>query len=907
MSDNPERICFKGLSKDKMINADLNACLTDENNNTEETDSIIKCTYCATEHRILSFNELKRGDHICLAGEKLKFNLSNKQYALYKHHALIKSVCPIDMDGSGLSAMITMIHFIWTPFSKTIKIRETREIKNLYNDEIYKYIYRYPTHSPEMILSKAEKLLAESEEINYSPLSYNCEHMVRWCVVGTTQCLQVDDLVRNIIQWAHEVGGFIGKLARAIAKCHQILREILRATNVVLDDVAHLAGNAAVITLCCMTLMYLLCCIYRTFKYYKEFQKKHICKKCFLKKKWQIWFTFCAFVISNLGGFGLLQMATTTWLASLFFSGSVIMSAASMYLAQNVYSWFKSPFSGLEIQIDKLTELKRGDVITFYHWGLKHDGVVSNVEINSCDNKGKLRIVHYSWPSLISWRIIVEEEIEINLAKDKVLRHDYSGYTVYDPDEVIRRAKMRIGETKFAVFSNRSSHFCFWAKVNETPNDQDLNNKHNLSIHLQYERPFSRNQGDLKLLQVYIDHRRGKLISTSINEKRQVRIRTEIKPGDVIEFKFHYGLLHKAICTAIWSSTSPSKVQLTIVHYGSSYTVVEETIPFDLKRDELNVYSYHPLHRFEKKDVIRRARAKVNEQNYCIIGRCASHFADSIISRGKDFVITSLEEIQLGDVIIYSYWGLWHEAVVIKKAEGHFEIVHYGLQSILATREIIKEELKIDLTKQVIQKKGFNGYYTYPNEVTIDRAMSRIGEQRFSFFGNRSFEFVHWCKVVQTPSVYSLKYIGNGNDDSTTIRKVVIIPHTGEVHTEFFHKNWIQHWEDLTIGTILHLKGTYGILVSLDQKTNTIGLCFSSSVGRVRFRRFHIDLKKSKECIWMYWCNPCKCHSPEETIDRALNRKMYRIPDDATAWEFCKLCVIKDEDEIQTGKYRLLF
>lgn len=813
--------------------------------------------------------------------------------------------------------MITMIHFICTPFSKSLKIRETREIKNLYNDEINKYIYRYPTHSPEMIISRAMQLLAESEQKNYSFFCYNCEHVVRWCVVGTSQCLQIDDVVRRIIQWAHEFGGILGKLARAIEKCPQILREMLNATNVALDDVAHLAGEntknadiytkAAAVILGFMTFIYLLCCIYRTYKYYKEFQKKHICQKCFLKKKWEIWFTFSAYVISNLGGFGLLHLTTTKWLKRLFFSGSVIMSAVSMYLAQNAYTWFKSPFSGLEVQIKKLTELKRSDVITFYYRGLKHDGIVSNVEINSGDNKDRLSIVHYSWPSLISGRKIVEEEIEINLTKNKVLRHDYSGYTVYHPDEVIRRARMRIGESKFAVFSNRSSHFCFWAKVNETPKDCDLVIKHDITCQLQYDRPFSRNQGDLKLPQVYIDHRRGKLITTNIYEKRHVRIRTEIEPGDVIEFKFHCGLLHKAICTAIKSSTFPSKVQLTIVHYGSSYTVVEETRSFDLNRDTINVYLYHPLHRFERKDVIRRARAKVNEQNYCIIGRSASHFADSIISRGKDYVITSLEDVQPGDVIIYSYWGLWHEAVVIKKPIGHFEIVHYGLQSILATREIIKEGLKIDVTKQVIQKKGFNGYYTYPNEVTVARAMSRIGEQRFSCFGNRSFEFVHWCKVVQMPSVYSLKYIGNGNNDSKTIRKVVIIPQTGEVHTEFFHKNWIQHWEDLTIGTILHLQSTYGILVSLDQKSNTIGICYSSSKGRVRLRRFHIDLKKSKECIWMYWCNPRKCHSPEETIDRALNRKMYKIPDDATAWEFCKRCVIKDEDDMRTGIYRLLF
>ncbi|VDI59166.1 Hypothetical predicted protein [Mytilus galloprovincialis] len=893
MSDKPDR-----LSDDPEKNATLKACLTDKNNNeTGETDLNIKCTYCAKEQRILSFHELKPGDHISLAGEKLKFNLFKKQHAFYKHHALIKSVHPLNRDGS--SAILRMIHFIWTPFSKSIKIRVTREIKNLYNDEIYKHIYRYPTHCPETIIKRAEKLLSDSEKKPYSVLSFNCEHMVHWCVNGTTKSLQVDNLIKQIIQWAHEAGGAIGKLARAIAKCRELLIEILRATSVALDDLAQLAGKAqkakhvsfaAAVTLGCMTLLYLLCCIYRTFNYYQEFQMKHICQKCYSKKKWEIWLTFCAYVFSNLGGFGLLHLANTKWLAVLFCSGSVILSAVSMYLAQNVYAWFKSPFSGLEVQIRKLTELKQGDVITFYQWGLKHDGIVVNVEIENGENKGKVEIVHYSWSSIISWREIVAEKVMLDLTNDKVWLHDFSCYSVHTPDEVVRRARLRIGETKFAFFSNRSSHFCFWAKVNENSNENDeyLTQK----IHFQYERPFSRSKGDLELPQVYIDHRRRKLISTNIYEKRSVRIHEDIKPGDLIEFKFHYGLFHKAICTKVKKlSESKNEVQLTVVHYGSSYKVVEETRSFNLNREEINVYLYHPLHRYPRADVIERAKAKVSEQKYCIIGRRASHFADSIISRREDVVVKSFRDVLKGDVIIYSYWNFWHEAVVVEVNEEHFEIVHYGLQHFFATREIIKEKMKIDVTQKVIKKKGFNGYQTYPSEVTVARAMSRIGEQRFSVFGNKSFDFIHWCKVLQMPSVYSRRYAEN--DANEILKQYVIVPHTGEIVEESFHKNWIKTWEELTIGAILYLRGIYGILVCIDEESGIIKLsCYRQNIKKVAQRCFSIDLKKNKESIWIYWCDPRTCNTPEEIVDRALIRDRYEIPDSASAWEFCKGCVI---------------
>jgi hypothetical protein len=40
--------------------------------------------------------------------------------------------------------------------------------------------------------------------------------------------------------------------------------------------------------------------------------------------------------------------------------------------------------------------------------------------------------------------------------------HDYGNVEVYERDEVVRRAKERIGEHKFNMFTNRSSHLAKW-------------------------------------------------------------------------------------------------------------------------------------------------------------------------------------------------------------------------------------------------------------------------------------------------------------------------------------------------------------------------------------------------------------------------------------------------------------
>jgi hypothetical protein len=52
----------------------------------------------------------------------------------------------------------------------------------------------------------------------------------------------------------------------------------------------------------------------------------------------------------------------------------------------------------------------------------------------------------------------VEESFIFKLSDQNVFVHDYSEYSVYEQDEVVTRAKSRIGEQKFNTFTNRSSH-----------------------------------------------------------------------------------------------------------------------------------------------------------------------------------------------------------------------------------------------------------------------------------------------------------------------------------------------------------------------------------------------------------------------------------------------------------------
>ncbi|XP_061180430.1 uncharacterized protein LOC133188992 [Saccostrea echinata] len=120
--------------------------------------------------------------------------------------------------------------------------------------------------------------------------------------------------------------------------------------------------------------------------------------------------------------------------------------------------------------------------------------------------------------------------------------------------------------------------------------------------------------------------------------------------------------------------------------------------------------------------------------------------------------IKQSDDVNFGDIIRYSYWNLWHDAVVLKisKKEKKYlicEIAHYCFHGPFSHREIIREELKV----------SFNGefsvvhydpplYDVYDPDTVVERAKDRIGEKLFVHFSNDSSHFARWCKLKLTKS-----------------------------------------------------------------------------------------------------------------------------------------------------------
>ncbi|XP_063422649.1 uncharacterized protein LOC134707081 [Mytilus trossulus] len=109
-------------------------------------------------------------------------------------------------------------------------------------------------------------------------------------------------------------------------------------------------------------------------------------------------------------------------------------------------------------------------------------------------------------------------------------------------------------------------------------------------------------------------------------------------------------------------------------------------------------------------------------------------------------------DVKIGDIITYSYYNLWHNAVVLdvngmKDNYTTCDIAHYAYCGPFKHHTIVKEKLLIPFDgsiKVIIYPSNFN---TYTAHEVVERAKTRLNEQEFAYFSNDSSQFARWCKL----------------------------------------------------------------------------------------------------------------------------------------------------------------
>jgi hypothetical protein len=86
---------------------------------------------------------------------------------------------------------------------------------------------------------------------------------------------------------------------------------------------------------------------------------------------------------------------------------------------------------------------------------------------------GKGRVVHYSGLSGAFWQCGPVEEVSLSrFAVGRPFRIVEHPESPYSPEEIVRRARSRLGENDYRLLTNNCEHFCNWCLNGVSHSDQ---------------------------------------------------------------------------------------------------------------------------------------------------------------------------------------------------------------------------------------------------------------------------------------------------------------------------------------------------------------------------------------------------------------------------------------------------
>lgn len=542
-----------------------------------EINSGIGCAYCSTERRVEDARMFKPGQQINMPGEWFTFNFGNTLVKLYSHHAIIKDVISANQN----EAKLILIHF--TKKKGKIGIYETKEDIKLSRDEINIVDYQHPKYSPDKIIERAERKLSEKEQFgSYSVCMKNCEHFATWCVVGEEESLQVTESIKCVSSWIAKIIGFgetfIFKILREAAD------EIARGIRSVPDLPLFYLKAAG--------LLYLVFCIVETLRKVYLRQNKKLCQACFRKDLIRLWCGLGMFVSANAVTYLIAQFAlpllTTAWptLAVL-----VVVSLALQWKVSKVIDALLFPLTVDKIPVKRIGNIKIGDILDIPYWGFSHTVVVTGVETGKRFSKeGQIRCIHYGLSRFFGTREVIEEDILVIINKKTgVYKLDDRFLSKYTPQEVVSRARMRVGEQKWHPLNNRSDHLAIYSKVKEERLSENI---HVINV------PSSDTaEGD----------KASSRRSSFFVGKCEIHQRYILKPGEVLEMN---GKLCMLMSLLNYPHDTERNFEVEVVTVTYLLPSVKHT-RVNLNKDRIYVLKYIPAQCCSLSESVDRARRSV--------------------------------------------------------------------------------------------------------------------------------------------------------------------------------------------------------------------------------------------------------------------------------------------------------
>lgn len=401
--------------------ADIIDELANEDHRNVYQQLLASCTNCSKHKRVHKYDQLKRGDSI-------RFPRMGDSYY---HHAIVKEV---KKGSNSRCCTLKFFHLKKTGLPILTRVIEDTETYDLRKVNIERVIYVSNPFSPDEIIQRAEKFIAENKTPRlYNLLGDNCEHQSNLIAQGVSVSHQVPAKLKSGFHW------------------------ILNTLFVIASRIMRLPGIATLVSIESLTK------IIRKIKRVKKlFRDKSVCIGCYDKEykllKIALVLTLISLAVSVVSHF---NWATLTL--------NLIIITARPFVVKSVYKRIMPlilPAFLIPKQILSIKNIpKTGDIITFDYHNLAHDGVVAAVHAIRSDMKRlKATIIHYPWPGWFKTYTVTEEIIYFNQTDD-VSVLDFEGTHSLPASDVVKRAKKQLGKQNHNLFTHSSSHLSRYCKT----------------------------------------------------------------------------------------------------------------------------------------------------------------------------------------------------------------------------------------------------------------------------------------------------------------------------------------------------------------------------------------------------------------------------------------------------------
>ncbi|VDI77886.1 Hypothetical predicted protein [Mytilus galloprovincialis] len=544
------------------------------------------CANCSKPRRVEYVSSLKKGPHISMPGQySTKYvKEERKMKRMYDHHAIVKEI------KSAVGSNVTMVLIHFTKHDGKIAVHEETKEFNLRVNELYIVDYVFPRYDPDTVVTRAESILTQRSDKfeTYNIVTGNCEHFATWCVVGESKSSQVQSMRQKIAD----------ALSRLLGAGSKIAKGILRLLVVSSDEIASRLSKAVPeLVLGGAASLYLIYCIVMTALHVQDYKNDQMCWSCLKGKVLDLWLTFGAFVLTSMITFLILHFAVPLMAPGVgmpLVILSILLAVAFQMSVPRLRKALTSPFSIDRVKVTNLANIRIGDVLSHRFYGvIEQTSIVSEVTTKKDkQTKGWIRLIHYGLSTSLATKI-VEEDVEIDTDKSSIYVLDCKPLCTFPADIVVSRARSRIGETKWALFSNRSDHFSYWAKVQQYNNDilDEISNEENT-------KPTEKIEASLFI------------------EKREIHNVEDIRIGEVVQSNVIGIIDDTGILSSVryFDGKDGRKFEIDVYSYSFLRTVTRKKYTVDLNKDRLYVKVYNPAQCQTMEQRVQNARDMENKK-----------------------------------------------------------------------------------------------------------------------------------------------------------------------------------------------------------------------------------------------------------------------------------------------------